>query len=134
MKCPECGSELIFIKTEEHSVHYGRLDCPTCKKFIKWVKSPKNEGIRTSTSKYNINNIIKFHHFSGEPFCFLCLRTKNQLGEKETLTRDHIIEVSKGGKDILENLQILCSACHKLKNWSRLYINWHSTKKEGEDE
>ena len=134
MKCERCGSELVFTRTEKHSVHYGRLGCPTCDKWVKWVKNPNNEGIRTNTSKYDINQIMKFHKFSGEPFCFLCLRNKNQLGEKETLTRDHIIELNKGGKDELGNLQILCFACHKLKNWLRLYLNWHLNKKEGENE
>jgi len=123
-KCPRCGNDLIFTKSES-TIHYGRLDCPQCKVWIKWVKNPDKENIRTQTSKYSIKQIMKYHKFPEEPFCFFCLRTKAMLGQYETLTRDHIIELDKGGNDTMGNLQILCSACHKLKNWARLYLNWH---------
>lgn len=123
-KCNKCGSYLTFTETQTYSVHYGRLDCPKCVKWIKWVKSPEKERIRTKTSKRTIEEIIEFHNYK-IPFCFFCLRKQEQLGKKETLTIDHIDELSKSKNDEIENLQILCSACHKLKNWARLYINWH---------
>lgn len=123
-KCPTCNSLLILTKTE-NTVHYGMLDCPCCRKFIKWFKNPESkEKNRDETSKYSIEDIIK-HRKMEYPLCFFCLRKQDQLGIHETLTRDHIIEIDKGGDDILDNLQILCSACHKLKNWARLYLNWH---------
>ncbi len=121
--CPECKGHLIFTETP-HSVHYGRLDCPTCRKFIKWVRNPEKEDKRFSTSKHKLKKITEFLKLQ-EPMCFFCLRTKEELGEKETLTVDHILELRDGGKDTIENLQILCSACHKLKNWLRLYLNKH---------
>jgi 5-methylcytosine-specific restriction endonuclease McrA len=62
------------------------------------------------------------------------LRNKNQLGEKETLTIDHIRELDKGGDDALYNMQVLCLACHKLKNWTRLYMNWHLKGRTKEDD
>ncbi len=127
--CPKCKGHLLFTRTQGYSVHYGRLDCPKCKKFIKWVKNPNKEERRRKTSKYEIKDIVEYHNFE-EAFCFFCLRTKEQLGEKETLTIDHIKELNEGGTNGIENLQILCSACHKLKNWCRLYVNWHLNKKE----
>ena len=127
-KC-KCGSDLEFVETP-NLVHYGKLICPV-HGFIKWITKPENEGIRTKTSKYGIKDIMKFHNFSGEPFCFFCLRFHNALGIKETLTIDHVKELDKDGKNNIENLQILCSACHKLKNWARLYINWHLKVEEG---
>jgi len=125
IKCKKCLSELIFTETP-NSVHYGRLDCPNCG-FVKWVKNPMKEERRTSTSKYKLKKVMEFHGFS-EPFCFFCLRKKEELGEKETLTIDHILELRDNGKNNIENLQILCSACHKLKNWLRLYLNKHLKK------
>jgi hypothetical protein len=28
---------------------------------------------------------------------------------------DHVIELASGGEDTIDNLQVLCSACHKVK-------------------
>jgi 5-methylcytosine-specific restriction endonuclease McrA len=131
-RCPFCKGVLSFTKTD-NLTHYGRLDCLHCNKWIKWVRNPETkERTREKTSKINIQAILKYHNYK-EEFCFFCLRKKEQLGEKETLTIDHILEINKDGNDEIENLQILCSACHKLKNWSRLYLNWH-LKREKEDD
>jgi len=121
--CPKCGTKLLVIETP-NLIHSARLDCPK-HGFIKWLPSEKNKDKkRRRASKYSLYEVAKYHNFK-EPFCFFCLRKKEQLGVKETLTIDHIQELSIGGKDELSNLQILCSACHKLKNWARLYMNWH---------
>ena len=123
-RCQWCGStNLNFIETK-NSVHYGKYVCIDCNRWVRWVSNPETIG-RTRTSRYDINQVNKHHNFNGKPFCFFCLRYKEELGAKETLTLDHIKELDKGGEDVFENLQILCSACHKLKNWARLYINWH---------
>jgi len=119
----KCGLPLIFKETLG-LVHYGKLECEV-HGFVRWVPKPENEGMRRQTSKYNLNDIISFHKFPQEPFCFFCLRNREQLGIKETLTIDHILELSKDGENGIGNLQILCSACHKMKNWLRLYMNWH---------
>jgi len=39
----------------------------------------------------------------------------NSSGEEVLMTRDHILPVSHGGKDILSNLQTMCSVCNSLK-------------------
>lgn len=130
--CLICGSNLVFSLTP-FSIHYGRLDCPKCKKWIKWVPKNIKDNGRSETSKYSISQVIKFHKKDKE-LCFFCLRTREQLGVKETLTIDHIEELDKDGLDELENLQILCSACHRLKNWARLYMNWHVNKFEVKNE
>lgn len=126
-KCKWCDSLNTKFTETPNLIHYGRWDCLDCKRWIEWVTNPNNEGVRNKTSKYKINQVLSFYN-KKEGFCFFCLRNKDQLGEKETLTLDHIEELSKNGKDELNNLQILCSACHKLKNWMRLYINWHIKK------
>ena len=123
MKCEKCDSNLI-IKETPNTIHYAKLICAKCGKWFKWLSHPDNEERRTQTSKFGISHIINFHKMKRSR-CFFCLRTRSQLGTHETLTIDHIEEIDKGGKDIIENLQILCSACHKLKNWIRLYFNWH---------
>lgn len=125
--CSVCKSHLVITETP-NTPHYARLDCPQCKKWVKWLPHPNSPPQRQiRKSKKNVKDICKFHGFNKE-FCFLCLRERHQLGTYETLTIDHIQELDKGGKDEIQNMQVLCSACHKLKNWCRLYLNWHFKK------
>lgn len=42
------------------------------------------------------------------PQCILC-------GSSDKLEIDHIIPISKGGKNELSNMQVLCSKCNNLK-------------------
>ena len=133
-KCKYCGSENLKFTQEESGIHYGRWTCGHCKRFSHWAKNPDNP--RSNSSRVNrktINDICDFYGIKDIGICFFCLRNRNELGDKETLTIDHIQELNKGGEDQLFNMQVLCSACHKLKNWARLYMNWHLSKKEGDD-
>jgi 5-methylcytosine-specific restriction endonuclease McrA len=129
-KCRGCGSEnLVFVPTQD-TIHYGKMICGHCKMFSHWIKNP--ESPRTNTLRINSKTIqdINLFHKIKEDICFFCLRDRKQLGSKETMTIDHIIELDKGGEDQIWNMQILCSACHKLKNWARLYMNWHFNKED----
>lgn len=45
----------------------------------------------------------------------LNLYALNSQGEEVLMTKDHIQPKSKGGKDLLENLQVMCKVCNKLK-------------------
>lgn len=49
-----------------------------------------------------------------QPQCQLC-------GSNENLTLDHIHPVSRGGKSVIENLQILCLPCNSFKS-NRLFL------------
>ena len=121
-KCRWCGSANLIFKETPETIHYGRFDCGHCGKFSSWVKNPDKKITRRVNSK-TIKDVCDFHKI--DEICFFCLRDRNSLGEKETLTIDHIQELDKGGEDQVWNMQVLCSACHKLKNWCRLYMNWH---------
>ncbi len=124
-ECKWCQKEEIVFRETPESIHYGRTDCKSCGKFNAWIKNP--DVIRSknpSANKHSVRDICRSKGYKDD-FCFFCLRTRDKLGKKETLTIDHIEERDKGGADTLENKQILCSACHKLKNWARLYMNWH---------
>ena len=129
--CENCSSTLKLTLTP-NSPHYGRLDCPRCgfRGFAKNPNSPRNNGTRLLRNGYRVTveKIQKYHGFK-EPFCFLCLRKENELGIRETLTADHILELKKTedneDRDHVRNGQILCSACHKLKLWLTTYFNEH---------
>lgn len=131
--CKNCN-EILNLTLTPNSVHYGRLDCPSCHTFNGWARNPASPRFDSKRvgNHADINKVMVYHGMT-EPICFFCLRNKNQLGEKETLTIDHINELDKNGKDEVYNMQILCSACHKLKNWARLYMHWHLNKDEKKD-
>lgn len=101
--------------------------CAVCNQYIKMVPKYGNESRRGSggSSSHSISDIACFHDFE-ERRCFFCRRSEEEINDTETLEADHIKELSnEGGEDRLGNLQILCTACHKLKNHHRLYHNWH---------
>lgn len=135
MICPWCSSEKVTFTLTPNSVHYGKNECSSCGRWIEWVRNPISERNKNPLRKMklSVERVCSFHNFS-VPHCFFCLRTKEKLGVNETLTVDHIEELNDDGKDEIENQQVLCSACHKLKNWSRLYMNWHFNKEEEEDD
>lgn len=131
--CSACNKELQFTLTP-NNIHFGRLDCPE-HGFRGWARNPDSPRIDSKRigNHADISKVMVYHELK-EAICFFCLRRKDELGDKETLTIDHIIELDKCGKDEVYNMQILCSACHKLKNWARLYMNWHLNEKIKEDE
>ena len=136
--CEVCSSTLKLTLTQ-NSPHYGRLDCPRCgfKGFAKNPKSPRNKGTRLfrTGNRLTVEKIQKFHDYK-ESFCFLCLRTKSELGIRETLTADHISELRNSEEEDLDRIgngQILCSACHKLKLWLTTYLNEHIKGKKEDD-
>ena len=133
--CSFCG-DLLKLTLTPNNIHYGRLDCIRCFKFNGWARNPDHPNFDSKRigNKADIRKVAAYHEINQEnPLCFICLRKRGQLGACETLTVDHIQELDKGGKDEVFNMQILCSACHKLKNWARLYMNWHFKKEERDD-
>ncbi len=39
--CPSCGSyNLVELLEPETSIHYGRVTCGDCQRFIKWLPKP----------------------------------------------------------------------------------------------
>ena len=133
-RCRNCGSVNLKFTRTENTIHFGRLDCSHCGIFCAWAKNPSSpRADNKRINKKEVSEVCEFHSIN-EEICFFCLRNRNQLGAKETLTIDHIQELDKGGFDQINNMQVLCSACHKLKNWARLYMNWHFNGKEGDND
>lgn len=64
-------------------------------------------GKRKAGSFWWHDKIAKHHHKKIE--CFDC-------GATQKLERDHKKPLSQGGWDELENLQLLCQKCHRIKS------------------
>lgn len=111
------------------SPHYAKKICATCGHMIGWAKKPENENKRPK-NKYDILDIARFYNIPlNEIMCFFCTRKESELGIREKFEVEHIRQLVDGGKDELQNLQILCTACHKLKNWNITYIRNHLIKR-----
>ena len=138
--CEVCSSTLKLTLTP-NSLHYARLDCPRCgfRGFARNPNNPRNKGTKLlrTENRLTVEKIQMFHNFK-EPFCFFCLRTKNELGIRETLTADHILELrdakNNEDRDQISNGQILCTACHKIKLWLVTYLNEHIKGKETKED
>jgi len=128
--CHRCEKEVeVKIEKTEKGPHYAKIVCNECGNFIKWLPKPENMKIKRIYSR-NKNLIKRICEEKGykEPFCFFCGRKKEELPPGTFLTIDHILPLKDGGKDSLENMQILCSMCHSLKNLLSVYVKEHYGK------
>ena len=89
--CKRCGEELKLTLTPG-IIHYGRLDCPSCKKFYGWEKKPQHvckdcgEILKTATTSrcecgaYLCKDCA--YESDGLFFCEECYERKKE-GEKD---------------------------------------------------
>ncbi len=120
------GESYDILLLEGLGTHYASIQRNG--KWIAWLPSRKNSKERIVL---DVKDVLEYHNMKKEPFCFICGRKKEELGSKETLTCDHIVQLVDGGNDEVQNAQVLCSACHKLKNWVVLYVVKHQRRNEG---
>lgn len=88
-----------------------------CKKHpdnIAHLKARRYARERNSSGSHTLEQWkilkLKFNHC-----CAIC-------HEEKLLTKDHIIPLSKGGTDFINNIQPLCKNCNS-KKWNRIYEN-----------
>jgi len=73
------------------------------------IKDLNNKEPRLIAQKFIGKKKVRLFIFNRDGNkCLKCLK-------KEKLQLDHIIPISKGGKNILSNLQTLCNSCNSIK-------------------
>lgn len=112
--CQHPGPHPIEIMTR--GKHYARVTCYDCGMFLRWL--PKPENAKTSRRESGHRNLIaKF----SRGYCEMCLCPEADLQAGQALEAHHVHEYHEGGEPARDNLWILCTECHALVNWRRLY-------------
>ena len=62
----------------------------------------------------HVNNILLFARDRHQ--CAYCGRKERDLGPRESLTRDHVLPLSRGGENTWENVVAACSSCNRRKS------------------
>lgn len=113
--CSHCEQE---VQLEMHEVgndtrHYAKAVCTECGAYYDWIRKPQNEGKRGKASRFT----------PSLGYCEICGRS--QLGRKEVFEIHHKIPVSEGGQDERINILELCTPCHRMCHFLRVYLNQH---------
>lgn len=92
--------------------HYGEIRCPDHGHF--WVAKPDEAKRQKRKTNARLRKLIPgcYHEF-----CELCLRAESSLkalNPSLSLEVHHVIECKDNGKDVAENLRLLCAECHEL--------------------
>lgn len=122
MDCPRCSADLDFnmeFQETPELQHYGKELCGQCGVWLRWVSKPENVGVRTKTSRFKIK------HFAQE-LCEICRRPRAMLGNNETLEIHH--KDVNPDNDVMENLLLLCTCCHRQVHHNHTYLYLHHRK------
>jgi hypothetical protein len=117
-ECRGCGYEGPHVVTETPNLtHWARLDCGKCHRWIRWLPKPDSDPTKYHRPAEHRDLVAKY----GRGFCELCLRSGDELGDRNSLIGHHVIEYKNDGEPSRENTWILCQACHRLVTWVRNY-------------
>lgn len=88
------------------------------KNFRDWsFDKPHLLTMRREATKVISKRKIRTWLFNRDGFCLCC-------GSNESLTVDHIVPVSRGGKNSLSNFQTLCRSCNSRKGTKYIDFRW----------
>ncbi|MEZ4700874.1 MAG: HNH endonuclease [Rhodothermales bacterium] len=89
------------------------------------VESMPDHFLRSATLHFPWPSIVRLKYFVRVPYKRIMLSRKNVLrrdgyrcqycGNRESLTVDHVLPKSRGGKDTWENLVAACTPCNNRK-------------------
>ncbi len=104
--CQHCGDAFLFQPDS----------CPTCAQQHR--RRATSKRIREQRASYDLSGSISDANFwqllKWYPWCPCCGRRWEQI--PESISRDHIIPISRGGVNTSANLQPLCHTCNSWKS------------------
>jgi hypothetical protein len=99
--------------------HFAKIVCLDCDRFQKWEGKPES---RTGKRRDQAKLLDRF----SKGFCEICLRKTEHIPLPQTLEAHHIIPVEDGGSDTADNIQIVCTPCHKWIHHQRTYFGHYT--------
>lgn len=91
---------------------HDRLQNPQARQRSRW-------SLRRSKHKRRVWLDASPGHFTDQEWQDLCARYNHRCAacqNHEPLTVDHVVPLSRGGSDLIENIQPLCHSCNARKN------------------
>jgi 5-methylcytosine-specific restriction endonuclease McrA len=90
---------------------YGKANRDKLTLFTNNRRARKHEAIGSHTDE-DWQKLKAFHNFR----CLCCGKQEPEI----RLTRDHVIPLSQGGSDSIDNIQPLCARCNSKKNYKHI--------------
>ena len=119
--CPICSDKDLEVVMEleltPHLHHYGKITCPECGHWGRWVRKPDTDETKYRRPK-NTTNLARLD------YCQMCLTQRDSLPDRQVLEGHHAIESARGGDDSEANIWTLCTGCHKLLHHIRKWYRW----------
>lgn len=88
-------------------------------KATEWNKTHSDERKLISLRSFHKRKSQKHGSFTSAEWCLLCEKYDYRClccGKKKPLTVDHVIPLSKGGTNTIDNIQPLCQPCNSIKH------------------
>jgi 5-methylcytosine-specific restriction endonuclease McrA len=82
------------------------LPCPTVIRLVRYIHVPRR-------FRRQVTNTFLFAR--DDYTCQYCGRHRRELRNRQFLTRDHVLPVSRGGANIWQNVVAACSPCNNRK-------------------
>ena len=105
--------------------HHGKIVCRDCNRFIKW--SPKPDQVKSKRPSIQKKLVSR----DSKGYCEICLVLSDRLPGPQTLEAHHVVPVEMGGGDEPENIQIVCTSCHRWIHHQRTYLGHYGNSYTG---